>query len=271
MPRWFAGPVLGLCCLLAGVPGVAVPGVVAVGIMTCAVEGTWVARARAGELSSGIFSDQTDQDAGDPLDPTNAPAVTPFAGIRPPDTKAANTNLIPADPLVANVEGHQIYLSDLGDAVQSLPEAMRKMPFEVIYPTLLDRMVDHEALVLLARRDKLDDDPKVKRQIEAAIGRVLESALLERTAVPEVTEAAIQARYARDFANRPAVEEVHARHILVGSEAQAKWLISELGKGSDFATLAKRYSRIPTPRAAAMSDSSAAIRSGRDLPTSPSR
>ena len=252
-------------------PGVAVPGVVAVGIMTCAVEGARVARARAGELSSGIFSDQTDQETGDPLDPTNAPAVAPFAGIRPPDTKAANTNLIPADPLVANVEGHQIYLSDLGDAVQSLPEAMRKMPFEVIYPTLLDRMVDHEALVLLARRDKLDDDPKVKRQIEAAIGRVLESALLERTAVPEVTEAAIQARYARDFANRPAVEEVHARHILVRSEVQAKWLISELGKGSDFATLAKRYSKDPDAARGGDVDSSAAIRSGRDLPTSPSR
>src|ERR1039458_9565951 len=134
----------------------------------------------------------------------------------------------------------RLYLSDLGDAVQSLPEALRKMPFEVIYPTLLDRMVDHEALVLLARSRKLDDDPKVKRQIDAATARVLEAALLERMAVPEATEAAIQARYTRDFANRPAVEEVHARHILVGSEEAAKGLIEELHKGSDFAALARR-------------------------------
>jgi peptidyl-prolyl cis-trans isomerase C len=76
---------------------------------------------------------------------------------------------------------------------------------------LLDRMVDHEALVLLARRDKLDEDPTVKRAIEAATARVLEGALLERTAVPQVTDAAIQARYTRDFANRPAVEEVPRR------------------------------------------------------------
>jgi peptidyl-prolyl cis-trans isomerase C len=186
-------------------------------------------------LSSGVFSDQDEQNAANALDPSSVPVVSPFAGIRPPDTRIAHSIMVPADPVVANVEGHPILLSDLGDAVQSLPEQLRKMPFEVIYPTLLDRMVDHEALVLLARREKLDDDPKVKR----------EGALLERKAVPQVTDTAIQARYARDYANRPAIEEVHARHILVGSEAEAKRLIGELNKGADFATLARRFSKDP--------------------------
>jgi peptidyl-prolyl cis-trans isomerase C len=147
--------------------------------------------------------------------------------------------------VVANVDGHPIYLSQLGQAVQSLPENLRKMPFEVIYPLLLDRMIDHEALVLLARRQKLDDDPKVVRQIDEATGRVLEGALLARTAVPEVTEDAIRARYAHDYADQTGVEEVHARHILLGSEHEAKWVIQELGKGADFATLAKRFSKDP--------------------------
>jgi peptidyl-prolyl cis-trans isomerase C len=146
---------------------------------------------------------------------------------------------------VANVDGHLIYLSQLGQAVQSLPESLRTMPFEAIYPLLLDRMIDHEALVLLARREKLDDDPTVVRQIDDATARVLEGALLARTAVPEVTEDAIKARYQRDFADRSAVEEVHARHILVGTEAEAKWVIQELDKGADFAALAKRFSKDP--------------------------
>jgi peptidyl-prolyl cis-trans isomerase C len=106
-------------------------------------------------------------------------------------------------------------------------------------------MVDHEALVLLARREKLDEDPKVVRQIDDATARVLEGALLARTAVPEVTEAAIRARYQRDYANQSDVEEVHARHILVGTETEAKWVIQELGKGADFVTLAKRFSKDP--------------------------
>jgi len=181
----------------------------------------------------------------DPLDPSSGPQVSPFTGIRPPSTDAATVLSPPTDPLVANVDGHPIYLSQLGEAVQSLPENLRNMPFEAIYPLLLDRMIDHEALVLLARREKLDDDPKVVRQIDEATGRVLEAALLARTAVPEVTEDAIKARYQRDFADQSAIEEVHVRHILVGTENEANWVIQELGKGADFAGLAKRFSKDP--------------------------
>lgn len=199
----------------------------------------------AGYLSSGIFFDDQDAQPADPLDPTSAPPVNPFPGMRPPDTKIAMAVGPAADPLVANVEGHPIYLSELGDAVQSLPESLRKMPFEVIYPLLLDRMVDHEALVLMARRKQLDDDPVVRRQIDAATARILEGALLEREAVPQVTEAAIRARYDRDYGDKPSVEQVHARHILVGTEAEAKRLIAELDKGADFATLARRFSKDP--------------------------
>jgi len=233
MPRWIASPVMRLFCRA--------------GLILAML--TWRADVpRAEVLSTGILSDQADHaepTSGDPLDPSSAPPVSPFAGIRPPSTGAATVVGPPADPIVANVDGHPIYLSQLGQAVQSLPENLRTMPFEAIYPLLLDRMIDHEALVLLARREKLDDDPKVVRQIDEATARVLEGALLARTAVPEVTEGAIKARYQRDFADQSAVEEVHARHILVGTETEAKWLIQELGKGADFAALARRFSKDP--------------------------
>jgi peptidyl-prolyl cis-trans isomerase C len=207
-----------------------------------------IGRARAEVLSNGIFTDQPSQNDVPPADPGNPPDAStsdPFKGIRPPAVNLANAASPSQDPMVANVEGHPIFLSELGDAMQSLPEQLRKMPFEVIFPMLVDRMVDHEALVLMARREKLDDDPKVKRQIETVTARVLEGALLERTAVSQVTDAAIKARYQQDFATQPAVEEVHARHILVGTEAEAKRLIVELNKGSDFATLARRFSKDP--------------------------
>ena len=230
MPRWIASRLSGLPCLAA------IVALIQVG--PCGI-------AQARYLSSGIYSDPTDVEPADPLDPTSAPPVNPFPGMRAPDTKIANAVSPSTDPLVANVEGHPIYLSDLGGAVQTLPEQLRKMPFEVIYPLLLARMVDHEALVLMARRERLDDDPTVRRQIDAATARVLEGALLERTAVPQVTQAAIRARYAKDYSGKPSVEEVHARHILVGTEAEAKRLIAEADKGADFATLARRFSKDP--------------------------
>jgi len=149
------------------------------------------------------------------------------------------------DPVVGSVEGHLLYLSELGRAAQTLPEALRNMPFETLYPVLLDRMIDHQAVVMMARRKGLEDNPQVKRDIQAAIERILEGALLSEEAAPKITEQAIQARYNRQYVNRPATEEVRARHILVSTEAEARKVIDDLQKGADFATLAKLVSKDP--------------------------
>jgi peptidyl-prolyl cis-trans isomerase C len=164
-----------------------------------------------------------------------------------PATPGVNSPSRPGDPnpVVASVEGHPIRLSDLGEVEQVLPPDLRNLPFQSLYPIMLDRMVDHEALVMLARRRDLEDDPAVKKQIEEATERVLESALLSRDAAPKVTEDAIKARYDQMYANHPATAQVRARHILVGTEAEAMKIIAELRKGADFPTLARQDSKDP--------------------------
>jgi peptidyl-prolyl cis-trans isomerase C len=151
----------------------------------------------------------------------------------------------PSDPVVGVVEGHLIYLSDVGRAVPQLPENLRGLPFDTLFPVVLDRIIDHQALVAIARRRRLDDDPAVKRDIDAATNRILEGALLAHDAVPNTTEDKIQARYNKQYMGKPATEETHARHILVSTEAEANKLIAELTKGADFATLAKHDSKDP--------------------------
>lgn len=149
------------------------------------------------------------------------------------------------DPVVASVDGRLIHMSELGRAIPTLPPNLRDLPFDVLFPVLLDRMVDHEALAMMARRKGLDETPAVQREIQAATERVLESAYLAGTANPKVTEAAILARFNQQYANRPAVEEARARHILVGSEQEAIELIARLRAGADFAELARQYSKDP--------------------------
>lgn len=150
-----------------------------------------------------------------------------------------------ADPLIALVEGHPIYLSQLGRAARALPENLRGLPFDTLYPVLLDRIVDHEAVVTMARRGGLENRPDVQQEIQAATDRILEGAYLSQEANPKVTEAAIQARYNRQYANRPAAEEVRARHILVTSEGEARKVLDDLRKGADFATVARVLSKDP--------------------------
>jgi peptidyl-prolyl cis-trans isomerase C len=150
-----------------------------------------------------------------------------------------------ADPVVAKVSGDAIHLSDLSEAAQSLPAEYRNMPSTVLYPMLLDRMIDQKAIVDLARKQKLDQDPMVQRQMARAGEQALQSALLARDVGPQVSDQAVHARYDADIAGKPTDEEVHARHILVGSEAEANKIIAELKKGGDFAALAKAHSTDP--------------------------
>ncbi len=150
-----------------------------------------------------------------------------------------------ANPVIGSVDGHLIYLSEVGRAAQTLPENLRGLPFDTVFPVVLDRLIDHQALVIMAKRAGLEDVPEVRREIEAATERILEGAWLSREAAPKVTEAAVQARFNRQFANRPATEEVRARHILVSSEAEAMKVIDDLRAGADFATLARAVSKDP--------------------------
>ncbi len=149
------------------------------------------------------------------------------------------------DPVVATVNGQPIHLSEVQVAAESLPPNVRALPPETLYPKLIDSMVSERALAIAARKAGLDKDTGVQRQIEAATDQVLDNAVLKKDVLPTVTDAAVRARYDSQIANKAAQEEVHAKHILVPTEDQAKEIISQLEKGADFATLAKKYSKDP--------------------------
>jgi len=146
---------------------------------------------------------------------------------------------------VGSVDGKLIYLSDVTRVTNTLPEELRRMPFDAVMPTLLDRIIDHEALTLAARRAGMDKRPDVQREMRAAVDSVLERAWLGQVTPPMVTEAAIVAHFNRQYANRPATDEVRARHILVGTEAEAKAVLAELKGGADFAAVARVVSKDP--------------------------
>jgi peptidyl-prolyl cis-trans isomerase C len=152
----------------------------------------------------------------------------------------------PADPVVAKVNGQPIHLSDLKDSVQSLPENLRGVPPQTLFPMLLDQLIDGRALVAEARKTGLDKDPDVQRQLEAAEDRALQTAMLSKQVGPSITDAALRAKYDKEIAGKPGEEEVHAKHILVDNEDQAKKIIAELKGGADFAALAKQYSKDPS-------------------------
>ena len=173
--------------------------------------------------------------------PSQTPAQTAPAPATPADAAAP----APADPVVATVNGQPIHDSDVREAMAGLPAEYRSLPPTMLFPMIVDQLVDRKALVILAEKQGLNKDPQVARQMTLAADSALQNALLSREVGPQVTEQKVKERYDATVANKPGEVEVHAAHILVAKEDEAKKIIADLKGGADFAKLAKQYSTDP--------------------------
>ena len=173
-------------------------------------------------------------------------AVAADPRATPPTPSAAAAQALPSgNPVVARVDGTELRLSDVQAAQQNLPPQAQKLPLEQIYPMLLDRLVDGMLITEAGRKEHLDRDPEVQDRLKHYEDRLVQEAYINRAVKPAETEDGLRTRYQTFIKEKPAHEEVHASHILLGTEAEAKSVIAELDKGADFAALAKKYSKDP--------------------------
>lgn len=161
------------------------------------------------------------------------PATPPASAAKP---------LPPGNTVVARVDGTELHFSDVEAAQQNLPPQAQKMPLEQIYPALVDRLVDGMLITEAGRKDHLDQDADVQLRLKRFEDRLIQEAYLNRAIKGAETEDQLKARYQTFIKEKAEREEVHARHILVKTEAEAKAIIAELDKGADFADLANKDS-----------------------------
>lgn len=187
-----------------------------------------------------------------PASPLNASPSVPRTLNKPvldtatpdfgPDRKPERSGL----NVVAEVDGRAITLGEVADAIAELPAAVQALPFNDLFPVVVEQLVRQQALVIEARRQALDEDPVVRRRMQEAEDRVLANELLRTEAARSVTEAALLDRYNREAAGKPGPEDVRLRLIMVSTEAEAAALIREIEGGADFAAVARQSSRDST-------------------------
>lgn len=151
-----------------------------------------------------------------------------------------------SDPVVAVVNGANITKSTLVAAQQLLPPQYQQIPLEQIYPALVDTVIDMKLAAADARTRKLHEDADFKVLMSRIEDQMLQRAALQREIDSAVTDKAMQMRYDEMVKGMSDSAEVHARHILVKTEDEAKAIIKDLQGGADFEATAKEKSTGPS-------------------------
>lgn len=177
------------------------------------------------------------------------PAANTPAAASPAAQSAAPAAVPGADAVVASVNGKPITQGDLAiaadDPALSLPgvdEAQKKS-------LLVDYMVDLRVGAQAAEAAKVGDTPEFKRKLAYFRDKLLLDDYLEQEAKRAVTPEAEHAIYDQTVKLMKPEEEVHARHILVDNEAEAKKIAARIKGGEDFAKVAAEASKDPGSKA----------------------
>ena len=149
------------------------------------------------------------------------------------------------DAVVAKVGNLEIHQSELDLAVANLDPQLAQLPDDQKKVAALSAAIDVKLLAADATAEKLDQTDDFKKRMQYLTDRELHNAYFKKHVVDTVTDVDVKARYDKEVAALPKQEEVHARHILVKTEDEAKDVIKQLDAGKDFAELAKEKSTDP--------------------------
>lgn len=157
----------------------------------------------------------------------------------------------PGDTAVARVDGHTVWASDVKREAVAQGLISEGEPLDIgsdLFRQRLDEVIDQKLLAAEALKQKLDKDPVAQRRLAAARERILGDMLVESVVEKAVNENAIRGLYAEQQKLSKRSEEIRARQILVGGQADAEAVKKLLSAGASFDALAMERSTDPATR-----------------------
>jgi peptidyl-prolyl cis-trans isomerase C len=150
-----------------------------------------------------------------------------------------------ANPVLAKVNGAEIRQSDVALAEEELGPSLAQMDPSTKKENVLAFLIDMKIVAKAAEAKKIEDRDDFKARLAFTRNRLLMDNLLAVEGKAATTQEAMKKVYEEAAKQIEGEQEVHARHILVESEDEAKAIGAELKKGADFAELAKKKSKDP--------------------------
>ncbi len=165
-----------------------------------------------------------------------APAIPAPAEAPPP----------PPDTVLATVNGQKITQLDITLAAEDLGTNLpQQLKGKARDSYLLDYLIDGNLVAQKAKADKLDQTPDFGQKLLYANDKILMEAMLTQIAKGATDDAALHQIYDAAAKQQKPEDEIHARHILVATEADAQAVLKRLKAGEDFAKVAKETSKDP--------------------------
>ena len=149
------------------------------------------------------------------------------------------------NPVLAKVNGVEIRQSDVALAEEELGPSLAQMDPATKKDNVLAFLIDLRIVAKAAEDKKVENSEDFKRRLAFTRSRLLMDSLLATEGKAATTDEAMKKVYEEASKQITGEMEVHARHILVETEDEAKAIAEELKKGGDFAELAKKKSKDP--------------------------
>src|ERR1700742_1317775 len=137
-----------------------------------------------------------------------------------------------ANPVLAKVNGSEIRQSDMALAEEELGPSLDKMDPATKQENLLAFLIDMKIVSKAAEDKKVEDNEEFKKRLAFARNRLLMDSLLATEGKAATTDDAMKKGYDDAAKQITGEQEVHARHILVETEDEAKAVKAELDKGA---------------------------------------
>jgi peptidyl-prolyl cis-trans isomerase C len=150
-----------------------------------------------------------------------------------------------ANPVLAKVNGAEIRQSDVALAEEELGPSLAQMDPATKKDNVLAFLIDMKIVAKAAEDKKIENNEDFKKRLAFTRNRLLMDSLLATEGKAATNDEAMKKVYEEASKQITGEQEVHARHILVETEDEAKAIAEDLKKGADFAELAKKKSKDP--------------------------
>ncbi|MBU6475928.1 MAG: peptidylprolyl isomerase, partial [Alphaproteobacteria bacterium] len=146
--------------------------------------------------------------------------------------------------VAAIVNGNKIFKSDVVSVLKQ--NNVKSADMKKAFPIVVNEMINEKLISEAATQADIENTAEFQKRLALAKEQLAKSIYVENYMKNKVTDSAVAAAYDKIKAASAGKEEVHVRHILVGTKAEAARIIAELNHGSSFETLAKEKSKDPS-------------------------